>query len=82
MVYAKKYLGQHFLKSEPIADDIASSLSVDGYRHVIEIGPGRGMLTKYLIRRPITLLAITARGAWLGEAIVSAGTATVAGVVL
>ncbi len=48
-VRAKKHLGQHFLKDENIACKIAESLSGHGaYKQVLEIGPGTGMLTKYL----------------------------------
>ena len=49
-VRAKKHLGQHFLKDERIAKDIADSLSHEGYDHVLEIGPGMGILTKHLLR--------------------------------
>jgi len=48
---AKKSYGQHFLKEEPIAQRIAESLQlVDSYQDILEIGPGMGMLTKYLLR--------------------------------
>lgn len=46
-VRAKKYLGQHFLKDENIARQIAESLT-GRTPHVLEIGPGMGVLTKYL----------------------------------
>ena len=46
-VRAKKYLGQHFLKDENIARQIAESLT-GSTKHVLEIGPGMGVLTKYL----------------------------------
>jgi 16S rRNA (adenine1518-N6/adenine1519-N6)-dimethyltransferase len=50
-VKPKKYLGQHFLKDENIAASIAASLLVKNeYEKVLEIGPGMGVLTKYLIR--------------------------------
>ncbi len=60
MVQPKKHLGQHFLRDERIASDIASSLSGHGgYQHVLEVGPGTGVLTKYLLeRKDITLHAI------------------------
>lgn len=45
-VRAKKHLGQHFLKDESIAKRIADSLC--GEASVLEIGPGMGVLTKYL----------------------------------
>ena len=48
-VSAKKHLGQHFLKDESIAKDIADTLSLDGYSKILEIGPGMGVLTKYLL---------------------------------
>jgi len=48
-VKAKKHLGQHFLKDEGIAKDIADTLTLKGYNKVLEIGPGMGVLTKYLL---------------------------------
>jgi 16S rRNA (adenine1518-N6/adenine1519-N6)-dimethyltransferase len=57
-VKAKKHLGQHFLKSEEIARQIATTLSLDGYRDVLEIGPGTGVLTKYLLLRDVDLVAM------------------------
>jgi 16S rRNA (adenine1518-N6/adenine1519-N6)-dimethyltransferase len=48
-VRAKKYLGQHFLKDEEIAQKIVSSLS-GVYTNVLEIGAGMGVLTKYLLK--------------------------------
>ncbi len=53
-VKAKKHLGQHFLNDENIASKIADSLSLEGYGHVLEIGPGMGVLTKYLLQKDIT----------------------------
>ena len=53
-VRAKKHLGQHFLKDETIASKIADTLSLDGYKNVLEIGPGMGVLTKYLLKKDIT----------------------------
>ncbi len=50
-VRAKKHLGQHFLKDESIAKDIAYSLSEN--LPVLEIGPGMGVLTKHLITNPL-----------------------------
>lgn len=57
-VKAKKYLGQHFLKDEEIARLIADTLSMNGYTNVLEIGPGTGVLTKYLLQRPMNLVAM------------------------
>ena len=44
-VKAKKHLGQHFLTDELIAQQIADSLTEKGYKNVLEIGPGMGVLT-------------------------------------
>jgi 16S rRNA (adenine1518-N6/adenine1519-N6)-dimethyltransferase len=49
-VKAKKFLGQHFLTDEKIAERIVESLSPET-NHVLEIGPGMGVLTKYLIKK-------------------------------
>jgi 16S rRNA (adenine1518-N6/adenine1519-N6)-dimethyltransferase len=48
-VKPKKYLGQHFLKDEHIAKKIADALITSEYKDVLEIGPGMGVLTKYLL---------------------------------
>ena len=50
-VKAKKHLGQHFLTDETIAKDIADALTEVGYENVLEIGPGMGVLTKYLLHK-------------------------------
>lgn len=57
-VKAKKHLGQHFLKDENVAEKIAETLSMEGYKKVLEIGPGTGVLTKYLLQRGIDLVAM------------------------
>ena len=53
-VKAKKHLGQHFLTDELIAQQIADSLLGNGYKNVLEIGPGMGVLTKYLLKKSFT----------------------------
>jgi 16S rRNA (adenine1518-N6/adenine1519-N6)-dimethyltransferase len=50
-VRAKKSLGQHFLKDRNIAARISDSLTGKGYDSVIEIGPGMGILTGFLLER-------------------------------
>jgi len=51
-VSPKKHLGQHFLRDENIARKIADSLQhTQLYKKVLEVGPGMGMLTKYLLQR-------------------------------
>jgi 16S rRNA (adenine1518-N6/adenine1519-N6)-dimethyltransferase len=57
-VKAKKHLGQHFLNDESIAKNIADSLTLEGYKNVLEIGPGMGVLTKYLLEKPIETYVI------------------------
>jgi 16S rRNA (adenine1518-N6/adenine1519-N6)-dimethyltransferase len=57
-VRAKKHLGQHFLKDEVIAQKIADTLHLKGYNKVLEIGPGMGVLTKYLLEKDIELAAM------------------------
>ena len=57
-VKPKKYLGQHFLNDERIAKQIADALTLEGYSDVLEIGPGMGVLTKYILEKPITTYAI------------------------
>ncbi|OIQ37532.1 MAG: 16S rRNA (adenine(1518)-N(6)/adenine(1519)-N(6))-dimethyltransferase [Bacteroidetes bacterium MedPE-SWsnd-G1] len=57
-VKAKKHLGQHFLKDEDIAKKIADSLTLSGYKDVLEIGPGMGVLTKYVIPKDVNVHVI------------------------
>lgn len=57
-VRAKKHLGQHFLRDEQVAKRIGDTLTLDGYKNVLEIGPGTGVLTKYILEKPVTLLAM------------------------
>ena len=57
-VRAKKHLGQHFLIDETSAEKIANTLSFSGYKNVLEIGPGTGVLTKYLVTKEIDLVAM------------------------
>lgn len=49
MVRPKKSLGQHFLTDQHIAQKIVDSLSDDS-KNVIEIGPGKGVLSQYLLQ--------------------------------
>ena len=57
-VKAKKHLGQHFLNDEQIAERIADTLSLKNYDTVLEIGPGMGVLTKYLLKKDVTTYVI------------------------
>jgi 16S rRNA (adenine1518-N6/adenine1519-N6)-dimethyltransferase len=52
-VRPKKHLGQHFLKDQRIAERIAQSLRRhQGYADLLEIGPGTGVLTQFLLKLP------------------------------
>ncbi len=57
-VRAKKHLGQHFLTDENIARNIADTLTLNGYKKVLEIGPGMGVLTKYLLQKDIETFVV------------------------
>lgn len=57
MVAPKKHLGQHFLTDDNIAKRIGN-LITDDCRNVIEVGPGKGILTKFLLEKDINLKAI------------------------
>lgn len=59
---AKKSYGQHFLHNEQMAARIADSLTLAGtaYESVVEVGPGRGMLTQFLLDKPFKLLVVEA----------------------
>ena len=57
-VKAKKHLGQHFLNDENIAQRIADTLTLKNYDKVLEIGPGMGVLTKYLLKKDITTYVV------------------------
>ena len=51
-VRAKKHLGQHFLLDEKVAIDTVEAFGLNNsFKHALEIGPGMGVLTKYLIER-------------------------------
>jgi 16S rRNA (adenine1518-N6/adenine1519-N6)-dimethyltransferase len=49
-VRAKKNLGQHFLKDKDIAQKIVESLRTTNVKKVLEIGPGMGVLTQFLLQ--------------------------------
>ena len=52
MYTLKRSLGQHFLKDENVCKKIVSSLQQCSFIQLLEIGPGGGALTKYLIKIP------------------------------
>jgi len=50
-IKAKKKLGQHFLKDKKIAEKIVNSLTNANLDHVLEIGPGMGILSEFLLKK-------------------------------
>lgn len=52
MYTLKKSLGQHFLKDENISKQIVVELTRDPFQQLVEVGPGGGALTKYLLQIP------------------------------
>ncbi|ATW01950.1 hypothetical protein CCU22_01925 [Candidatus Legionella polyplacis] len=56
-IYQKKY-GQHFLKSKKIIKKILHLLNINPKNKIIEIGPGLGAITKYLLKKSNQLIAI------------------------
>ena len=55
---AKKYYGQNFLKNEEIIKNITDLVNPNENDLIIEIGPGRGALTKYLTQKTCDLVCI------------------------
>jgi 16S rRNA (adenine1518-N6/adenine1519-N6)-dimethyltransferase len=52
MLTLKKSLGQHFLKDENISQQIVDALRQNKFSQLLEVGPGGGALTKYLVQIP------------------------------
>jgi 16S rRNA (adenine1518-N6/adenine1519-N6)-dimethyltransferase len=52
MYTLKKSLGQHFLKDENICRKIVDALQKHPFQQLLEVGPGGGALTKYLLELP------------------------------
>ena len=52
LVRPKKFLGQHFLTDLGIASDIADTVDACPDIPVLEVGPGMGVMTQYLVRKP------------------------------
>ena len=57
-VTPKKFLGQHFLIDENISKKIVNSVSLKEFDKIVEIGPGKGALTKYLFEFSDKLILI------------------------
>jgi 16S rRNA (adenine1518-N6/adenine1519-N6)-dimethyltransferase len=59
-VKPKKFLGQHFLKDLKVAQDIADTIDTCPGLPVLEVGPGMGVLTQFLLRkeRPLKVVEV------------------------
>ena len=55
---AKKKWGQHFLKNKSVAEYIVQAADVKHGDHILEIGPGYGMLTQALLNSNVTVTAV------------------------
>ena len=56
--HLKKSLGQHLLTRPEVAEKIATFLTFKGYAHVVEVGPGKGILTQHLVKQQNKLIAV------------------------
>ncbi|MDO5571914.1 MAG: 16S rRNA (adenine(1518)-N(6)/adenine(1519)-N(6))-dimethyltransferase RsmA [Bacteroidales bacterium] len=57
-VKPKKFLGQHFLTDLKVAEDIADTLEDFKNLPVLEVGPGMGVLTQFLIKKGYDLTVV------------------------
>jgi 16S rRNA (adenine1518-N6/adenine1519-N6)-dimethyltransferase len=70
LVKPKKFLGQHFLKDLKIAQDIADTVDACPEIPILEVGPGMGVLTQFLIpkERPLKVVELDRESVeYLGE---------------
>ena len=60
LVKPKKFLGQHFLKDLKVAQDIADTVDACPKLPILEVGPGMGVLTQFLIskNRPLKVVEL------------------------
>lgn len=68
----KRSLGQNFLRDENIARNIVASLDIGPEDHVLEIGPGRGALTKHILARTPAWFGVIEKDNDLADAISAA----------
>ena len=55
---AKKHFGQHFLKSNEVAKNIVGGLGNIGTQNVLEIGPGMGVITQFMVNEAKSFKAV------------------------
>lgn len=58
LVKPKKFLGQHFLKDLKVAQDIADTVDSQPELPVLEVGPGMGVLTQFLVKKERTVKVV------------------------
>ena len=60
LVKPKKFLGQHFLKDLQVAQDIANTVDACPELPILEVGPGMGVLTQFLMtkERPLKVVEL------------------------
>ena len=59
---AKKHFGQHFLKSQTTAQKIVGGLGDVSTQDILEVGPGMGILTQYLLENAKSFKAVEIDG--------------------
>ena len=57
-MFPKKSLGQNFLKNESVARDLVDSLEIKNTDTVLEVGPGRGAITRILLQKTKRVVAV------------------------
>lgn len=55
---AKKQFGQHFLILDAIAQRVADAIELHGAEAILEVGPGKGILTHFLLKKPVPVYAV------------------------
>lgn len=58
IVRPKKFLGQHFLVNKSVAERVAALANESGCNNLLEVGPGMGVLTKFLVSDSFRLKVI------------------------
>nr|WP_320057630.1 16S rRNA (adenine(1518)-N(6)/adenine(1519)-N(6))-dimethyltransferase RsmA [uncultured Bacteroides sp.] len=58
LVKPKKFLGQHFLKDLKVAQDIADTVDTFPELPILEVGPGMGVLTQFLVKKGRTVKVV------------------------
>jgi 16S rRNA (adenine1518-N6/adenine1519-N6)-dimethyltransferase len=57
-IYPRRAFGQSFLTYEPVADELVAALGVRPDDTVLEVGPGKGMLTRRLVGMAAKVIAV------------------------